>query len=229
YLQIQLPTNQRDATVRQMVLSMTLVAPLILVGLGLCSYVVSGKAVRPIENTVQQLRCFVADAGHELCTPLSIAQTRAESLERRLEKLELPDEDVRIILSSTDRMAVLVNDLLLLAELDAPVAIGTRETISVDKLVGEVVEDFRQRFQEKGIELICGDLEAAHVLGNKQALKRLLENLLENALRYSNSGGQASVSTRADAKMTYVRVADQGIGIPQEHLPFIYDRFYRVD
>jgi two-component system sensor histidine kinase CiaH len=228
YLQIQLTTKLRDNAMHQFAFTLLFVAPLLLLGLGLCGYLFAGKATQPVEETFSVLRQFISDAGHELQTPLAIVSAAAENLSVQLE--ETPHaQRLNIISRNTDRMAKLVRDLMLLAKVDVKGAQKTSLPVHLDQIARQCIEEFEDRFAERNIALSAGDLQSSVVLGDSDDLHRLLINLTENALRYTNEGGKVTISCRSSGRTVRLTVEDTGIGIPAESLPRLFDRFYRVD
>jgi Signal transduction histidine kinase len=149
YLQLQLPTQGRFEATKEFLTTMAVMAPFVLAGFGLCGFFVSGIASKPIERLVGTLQRFVADAGHELNTPASIVQARAQSLERKLSKHGLFQDDVRMIASSAERMGYIVKNLMLLAELDARHKYSARTPVELNELIPVVIAEFAERFEEK--------------------------------------------------------------------------------
>jgi signal transduction histidine kinase len=235
FLQIQIPTRERDAATRQFAVTMAIIAPVVLIGLGLCGLLVSDKAMVPIEDTIKMLRQFMADAGHELSTPLSIIDASAESLQHKLGKQSIVMKETAVISNSAERMQKIIDDLMLLAELQTPVKQSIiRKSVAVDDLVGDCVNNFLVKFEQKQVTLERSPAPAPVpplvVSGDRDELVNMLSNLLENALRYTEPGGTVTVSTAANADCSLIlTVADTGIGIAEECLPFVFDRFYRVD
>jgi two-component system phosphate regulon sensor histidine kinase PhoR len=179
----------------------------------------------------QVRRDFVANASHELRTPLTSIRGFVEALEdgaindpataaRFLEKIR----------NHADRMAALVEDLLELSRLEA----GERPVHFEEVLPSEVVEDVMASFsglaERKGMRLIDTSGGAPPIVTDAERLRRILENLVDNALKYTPAGGRVEVSASAAAEGgVRVQVMDDGPGIPAEHLPRIFERFYRVD
>lgn len=231
YLQFEIPTKDRDAAVRQFAWVMFLIAPIVLAGLGVCSYFVSDKATVPIQQTIDLLRQFISDAGHELNTPLSIVNACAESLEHKLAKQGIEAKEIATISSSSERMQSIIDDLMLLSELETPLKGDVaRELISVAELVNECTNKFSIKFEQKGVALRTSISGEFSLLGDRFELQTLLNNLVENALRYTDSGGTVELSVAASGPAEFqISVSDNGIGIPAESLPLIFNRFYRVD
>lgn len=228
YLQLQLSVKKREEASHEFFLTMVVMAPFVLLAFGVCSYVVAGLAVKPIEELVGTLRRFLADAGHELNTPAGVVQARAQSLGRKLEKQGILSEDLSIIIASAERMGKIVHDLMLLAELDAKADLKA-EPVDLGAIAGEVVNEYSTRFREKDINttLVC---EGSNVVeSDREAVERILRNLLENAYKYTDSQGQVNITCRPIGNFVQLVVEDTGIGIPEESLSKVFDRFYRVD
>jgi len=237
YLQQQLSTAKRTELTKEFLLTMAYMGPFVLLGFGLSGYFVSGLAARPIELLVGTLQRLVADAGHELNTPASIVQARAQSLERKLAKHGQEENDLKIIANSAERMGYIVKNLMLLAELDS---IGnysnnlfnkteSKSSIALREQIAAATSDFSDRFDEKKIQLEIGPIEDALVTTDRQSLQCILANLLENALKYTEPGGKVTLTCQLNANEARIIINDTGIGIPPEDLSKIYDRFYRVD
>jgi two-component system OmpR family sensor kinase len=181
-------------------------------------------------------RRFVADASHELRTPLAVLRGNLDLLRNMVDgSTDADAEEQAHILgemaSETERTARLVGGLLLLAQADA----GQHLTL-VPTEVGPVVRDaFRAaRFLREGVELRLGDVpEETWIAGDADRLKQLLLVLLDNALKYTPSGGRVTIDalhlSRAGDEGVAVRVADNGPGIPSEEQAHIFERFYRAD
>jgi signal transduction histidine kinase len=219
---------------------LAVIAPFLLLSLGIAGYIFSGRAVKPLQESFEVLRRFMNDAGHELSTPISIIQANAEAME-----LDLPEADggssgevttvspaltkLAIIGRSTERMGTLVQDLMLLSKMESPQVQAKRVVIQIDKLVKDVLEDFEELFKNKGIELAIAKTQSITLMGDADQLKRLLTNLLQNAMRYTDAGGKVTVSVDTFGRYARLVIKDSGIGIPAESVPKIFDRFYRVD
>jgi signal transduction histidine kinase len=230
YLQFQIPTRDRDAAVKQFALVMALIAPIVLIGLGICSYFVSDKATIPIQQTIDLLRQFISDAGHELNTPLSIINACAESLEHKLAKQGIEAKEITTIASSSERMQSIIDDLMLLAALETALHNESHtDRIAASELINESMDEFSIKFEQKNIALTSHIETDAVIHGDEFRLRTMLNNLLENALRYTDAGGKVDVAATLQNNGLRIVVSDTGIGIPAENLPFIFDRFYRVD
>lgn len=172
-------------------------------------------------------RQFTADASHELRTPLAAMQailsvTRQQR--RAPEDYELALADLA---DETDRLRGLVEDLLRLAR-GEPHQVSAREPVDLSTLLQDVSDSLRPLAEAKGLALTCDVPGGLALTGDNDGLIRLFVNLLDNAVKYTE-GGRIVISGRAEAQGLRVTVTDTGIGIPAEHLPHVFDRFYRVD
>jgi signal transduction histidine kinase len=228
YLQIQLTTKLRENATRQFGMTMAWIVPILLLALGLSGHFFAGKAAEPIEETFKVLRQFLSDAGHELSTPIAIIQAATENFQAQLD--DTPHaQRLAIISRSTDRMSRLVQDLMLLTKVDARQPTEQKTSVQLDRVIKACIEEFSDRYKDKDISLTLAEVQPSVVFGDPDSLHRVLTNLLENALRYTNQNGAVTVSLRSLGKTVRLSVEDSGVGIPAESLPHLFDRFYRVD
>jgi len=176
-------------------------------------------------------RELIANVSHDLRTPLASLQGYLDTL--LLKEGQLTAEEQRrfieIASKHSERLGKLVDELFELAKLDSQVTPIKVESFSIAELVQDVVQKFELRAQQNGVTLEAGvrpDLPL--VRGDIALMERVLENLIENAIRHTPAGGSVSVSLVPDEGRFAVRVADTGRGISEEHLPHIFDRFYRA-
>ncbi len=181
-----------------------------------------------IEQSIGDLQHFAADAAHELRTPL--ANLRAE-VETAIQERRSPEEYERILASASEevgRMSRIVSDLFTLARIDMHQYEIQKEPVRIGPLIQEVTEMWAIPDRERKIDILAegGDAE---VIGNPVALRRVLMNLVENAVKYNREGGRIILSVGRDGGAVQIYVRDTGIGIPPEHVPRLFRRFYRVD
>ncbi len=174
---------------------------------------------------------FVANASHELKTPLSAILGYTETL---LDDSDLDDETRRkflqTILRNSMRLQELVSDMLRLARLESPAAHFRFEPLDLAELLRRVVEAHTPAAKERDVTLSYGDDAGTPVVtGDRELLTQCVSNLVSNALRFTPAGGAVSVSLAVDDGEVRVDVSDTGVGIPPEHLPRIFERFYRAD
>lgn len=229
YLQVQIPTVQRDVSVDKFILSKILLGPIFLFGLAVAGYLVSGKAVEPVEDSYRILKVFVQDAGHELKTPVATIQITAENLAEDVKGDADLSERLAIIMRNTERMSNLVTDMLTLAKLEVFQSNAKLQKLSLQPSLERAQEEFNPRFESDGKKLEMQISEAPAIMGDNESLYHLFSNLIENGLKYSEPGATVNVTLKNRDGKACVTVEDTGIGIPKEAIPRLFDRFYRVD
>jgi two-component system, OmpR family, sensor kinase len=183
------------------------------------------ELIATVERTLGQQRQFLADTSHELRSPLTVVLANLNLLRRNM---ELPERDVCIEEATVEaqRMRRLVNDLLLLARRDAAQSMARAE-LWFDRLVKETVTLAVRQMPEYPFDVQVE--EPIVIMGDHERLTQLLRNVLENAAHHTPPGTAIHVRVSRRENMAHLMVADTGPGIAAEHLPYIWDRFYRVD
>jgi signal transduction histidine kinase len=209
---------------------------LILVPVGLVGLLLSGvgglymsrRAMQPVRDSFHRQRTFIADASHELKTPLSLIKIDTEVMQRELanpDRKEIFEDQ----LSEIDRMDALLSDLLVLARLDAGGLEVEDKPFDLSVVSGETAGRFLTRAAEEGVRLEVEVPERLPVRGDPGRTGQILAVLLDNAVRYAPEGGSITVSGRLLDGQAEATVTDTGPGISSEHLPRIFDRFYRAE
>jgi len=215
-----------------------LVVVLLFTGLGALMLAAGGglfmsrRAMRPVQEAFGRQRTFIADASHELKTPLTLIRADAEVLSRGIDDPnKAPDnrELVDDLLDETDRMSALLSDLLLLARLDAEKVSVSREPFDLALVLSETSERFAARAGAEGKNLEVRHSGKLSARGDADRTGQILAALLDNALRFTPAGGTITVAGRTTDKRVEATVADTGPGIALESLDRIFERFYRAD
>jgi heavy metal sensor kinase len=182
-----------------------------------------------LDQSFAAMKRFVADASHELRTPLAIIHGEADvSLAQDRTATEYK-QSLAIILDESRRLSRLVDDLLNLARADAG-----RVRLQVDEfyfndLLAECCRSLHALAAARRVEIVCIPCEDVPFRGDQALLRRLIVNLLDNAIRYTPAGGRITASLEERGAELQIRIADTGIGIPPEAAPHIFERFYRAD
>jgi two-component system sensor histidine kinase BaeS len=184
------------------------------------------RLAETLEREEQIRRAAAADVAHELRTPLAGIVSRIEAAQDGV----LADERANLdaIHAEALRLAQLVDDLGKLAEAEQPGLTLEKRTVDLGGLVADRVSVYRERFDAKAIALEQR-IEPAQVVGDPRRLAQIIDNLLSNALRYTDIGGKATVELSRRGGETVLEVTDTGIGIAGEDLPFVFERFWRGD
>lgn len=197
---------------------------------GFGGYVLAGRALKPIKNAMDSQRTFVADASHELRTPLSLIRANAEILKREAQKAENADEEsLDDIIKEADHLSYLVGQMLTLARADVNKTPFEMEPVEWSHLTGDVVRQAKVLADQKQITLNFENDGGVIVAGDEQRLRELALILIDNAVKYTDEGGNVAVSVAKNGSRAKLAVTDSGHGIPATDIPRIFDRFYRVD
>lgn len=214
-------------TVNRLVLILSPIGLAALAMAGVGGMFMSRRAMRPVRSAFEKQRAFVADASHELKTPLSLAKLDSEVLLRDPGALD-SKEILEHQLSEIDRMSSLLSDLLLLARLDSGKLDVESKPFDLAPVIADTVERFTKRATVEGIDLSFHTSGKLPVRGDSERTAQVLEVLLDNALKFTPDGGAVTVTGDARDRLTEATVADTGSGIPSEHLSQVFDRFYRA-
>jgi len=183
-----------------------------------------------LQSAFERQRQFVADASHELRTPLTIVNLESS---RALASKRSPQEykhTLEIIRSENELMSHLVSDLLMLARMDSGQLEMAKEKLDLSDIALDAVERLSSLAERKGVRLEIGELDEINILGDRQFLLLLISNLVENGIKYTLGAEKfVKIDTGLDENTAWLRVKDNGSGISAEHLPHLFDRFYRVD
>ena len=187
------------------------------------------RMIERLDTAFRYSRRFVADASHELRTPLTVLHGELESLVQQPEFSSEWRERAGSALEEVERLTHIVEGLFAISRLDAGEATAEWVPLDLAQLTAATAEQMSLLAEDKEIKLTCEAVIGVWVEGDRARLKQIVVNLLDNAIKYTPRGGAISLKVaRSDGK-ALLEVADNGIGIPAEALPRVFDRFFRVD
>jgi len=211
----------------QLILGVVLVSGLVTLG----GIWLTSQSLSPVLANLEQLKQFTANASHELRNPLTAIRASVAVLQSHPERINAMDWDkLQAIASASGQMSQLVDDLLLLTRLDRH-TLDARlwRSLPLDELLEDLGFIYGDRAAAADLTLTL-DLQAEAIIqGDAAQLQRLFTNLLSNALQYTPPGGYITLTLKIQENQAWVNIQDTGIGIAPEHIPHIFDRFWRAD
>lgn len=187
-------------------------------------------ALKPLEKSWEQQNQFIADASHELKTPLTVILANTDVLTtHKDESIQSQIKWLEYIKAEAARMRVLVNNLLFLAKSDAARDTIVKSTVNFSDLVWSCVLPFESIAYEHGKNLQSDISPNVSLMGDESKLKQLIAILLDNAFKYSEKNGLIKVNLQHKLDKIYLEVTNTGEPIPAQHLPHLFERFYRAD
>lgn len=182
-----------------------------------------------LEQAVAEIQRFTADASHELRTPLTVLRAEAEAALRKVRSPEEYARTLTVVVEEATRLSALADQLLTLSRRDAGIVECRREYIRIDALLADVIDQLLPLAHAKSIAMALLAVEPGEIAGDDTGLRQAFFNILDNAIKYTPHGGRIQVDCRLKDRLALIKIADSGIGIPAEHIPRVFDRFYRVD
>ena len=202
-------------------------AALVLVAAG--GYFLSRKSTEPVERNIAHMRRFMADAAHELRTPVAVMRTTAEVTLQQERGTESYQNALGVVEREAERLGGIVDDLLTLARADAGERAVRRQRVFRDDIALDAADAARTLAVAKGVGLDVGTFEEAAIEADPTLIRQLIMNLVHNAIKFTPAGGDVRVDIELRDGHPVLVVADTGIGISPEHLPHVFDRFFRGD
>lgn len=179
-----------------------------------------------IEEAFKSQRQFVADASHELRTPLTVVYSELEFLRRKIQSREI-DESVDTALQEIDRLAHLVQQLLLLARIDASKLSIEHKPVRLDEILADSVRYQRVGATSRGVQVLLQIDDVIETTGDPEYLKRAFINVIDNAVKYSPDNGEVAVALAREGDSAVITVTDYGPGIEPAESELVFKRFYR--
>ena len=180
--------------------------------------------IKRLENMRSQ---FVANVSHELKTPLTSIKGFTETL-KYVEDEETRKKFLDIIEKEADRLGRLINDILILSKIESDIS-GEEDEFLPNKVVDDVINMVKVLADNKNITIELDERNNDLLFGDKDRFLQLVLNIVENSIKYSNEGSKVKISSFTNGDNYNLIVEDNGIGIPKEDIPRIFERFYRVD
>jgi signal transduction histidine kinase len=218
----------QDQALARLLLGLLALGGLSTAALGAASWWLAGRSLAPAQQAWERQQTFVANASHELRTPLTLIRASAEFARRGLAEGDERRELLGDILAETDHTSRLVDDLLLLSRLDAGRLTLAHGQVDLDGLLDDVGRTLGRLAEERRIRLRVTPMPL-RISGDPTRVRQVLLILIDNALRYTPAGGEIRVSAQPQGRAVCLSVADEGPGISAEHLPRLFERFYRAD
>ncbi len=183
------------------------------------------------ERIEEDRREFVANVSHELRTPLTSMKSYLEALvDGAMDDPEIAPQFLQVTSNETERMIRLVNDLLQLTKMDSKDYQMITTSINVTSFVDQIIDRFEMVTKNEAIQFKRKIPEKLYAIkGDRDKLTQLMDNIISNAVKYSPQGGTITVSVKPEKERIVISVKDEGVGIPKENIPHVFDRFYRVD
>jgi heavy metal sensor kinase len=207
-LNLRLPVNGHDDELERLALTLN-------------------RMIERLQRSFEEMQQFTADAAHELRTPLAIMHSAAEVALRSAREPEQYRSVLENLMEETDQLTRLASQLLYLCREDSGQNPPPVTCVRLDKLVCDVCDQMQIVAEEQALSLTVSADGACEVSGDAERLRRVLFNLIDNAVKYTDSGGSISVSVTSDDRLAHIVVSDTGIGIASQHIPHIFQRFYR--
>ncbi len=185
----------------------------------------AGKTLAPIKKSMEEQKLFAASAAHELKTPLTVMKA---NLEVALEDKKIDDKVKQILkenLEEVDRLISLSQGLL---SLSYPQTAKEREEVNVNQVVKEITKRFQGQAKQKDIDLKIQERTKVEIYGNKKQVEKMLEAVIDNAIKYSHKGGKVVIQVDKEGKFGVIRIKDWGVGIKREDINKVKKPFYQV-
>ncbi len=187
------------------------------------------QMISRLQSSVERIKEFSSDVSHELKTPLTIIRGEVEVALRKEREKDQYKEALLSVHEEAKRLENIIDNLLFLSHIDFQETQFTFEKTPFYEVLINELQKIQQLGEKKNLKFIVKEIEALYINGDSQLLKRLITNLIDNAIKYTPPGGEIEISLHKHNHRALLEIRDTGIGIPKDLLPFIFDRFFRVD
>jgi len=187
------------------------------------------RMIQRLDEAFQHINRFSADASHELRTPLTILQLELEEIAQNQKLTSSLTDQIGSALEETERMSQIVGNLLAISRLDAGEVKMEKTELNLGELAASTADQMKLLAEEKGISFRSNVAAKVFVEGDRSRLQQVIVNLVANAINYTPEAGAVEVSVRGEGPRAILEVTDNGIGIPAQALPHVFERFYRAD
>jgi two-component system sensor histidine kinase CiaH len=201
----------------------------ILILSGIAGYYLAGKTLRPIETAMEEQKRFVGDASHELKTPITALQTSIE-VTLRDKKLSLKDakNTLKESLADIEKLKYLTNNLLVLARYQQNGNNMQKQKFNLAEVIDNSIKEISPIAKRRDIKILK-KINNIEIIADREAIEKLINNLIDNAVKYNKEHGKVIISTLKKRGNVLIKVKDTGIGIKKNETKRIFERFYQVE
>jgi two-component system, OmpR family, manganese sensing sensor histidine kinase len=232
YIRVSESTNLLASRLNQLQIGLEIGGVTVLLLSGISGVFLTSMVIKPIKASFLNLKQFTADASHELRNPLTVIMTTIQLMESHSGQLSTDDvQKLTTISTASEQIRRIVEDLRFLSHTDEIVDPSQIDypKVPLDEILQDIVEIFEPDAESKKLNLESYLSSGISIKGDTHQLKRLFTNLLDNAIKYSRTGGIVKLFLEKQKNFAVVRVEDTGIGIPQEYMHLIFQRFWRAE